>query len=104
MWALAKRYFSMYKQIQVTTKIRNRTKLLQLSPTSALKLLNIKPYHKLVTNHHANTPFFCLSSFITGTLTPMPQNFEKAQTRLIKKVDALVINKGVILFLTALAK
>ena len=91
--ALAKRFLSIYKQMQATDKIRDRTKLLQSTPTLAPIYLSTKTYQVLVTNSCANISFSCLSNCITKTVTPMPQYSQKEQAHLMKEDRCLSCKK-----------
>ena len=71
--------------MQVTNKIRNKTKLLQLILTSAPTYLNAKTYKVFITNNCTNTSFFYLSSSITRILILASQNLNEKQIYLIKK-------------------
>ena len=69
---LAKRCLFIYEQIQATDRIRDRTKPLQSTQTSASTYSSTKIYQVLVNNSCANSSFSCLSSSITGTTMPTP--------------------------------
>ena len=83
--ALAKHCLSIYKQMQATNRIRNRTKPLQSTPTSALTYSSTKTYQVPVINSRANIFFSRLSSSITGTVTPTPRHLEEERARLMKE-------------------
>ena len=70
--ALAKRCLSIYEQMQATDRIRDKTKPLQSTQTSAPTYSSTRTYQVPVTNSRANPSFSRLSSSITGTVTPTP--------------------------------
>ena len=71
--------------MQATNRIRDKTKPLLLTETSAPTYSSNKTYQVPVTNSCANTFFSHLSSSITRTVTLKPQPSEEKQTRLMKK-------------------
>ena len=83
--ALAKRCLSIYKPMQATDRIRDRTKHLRSTQTSAPTYSSTKTYQVPVTNSRANTSFFRFSSSIMKTVMPTPQHLEEKQTCLIKE-------------------
>ena len=82
---LAKRYLSIYKQMQATDRIRDKTKPLRSTQTSAPTYSSTKTYQVPVTNSCVNTSFSRLSSSITGTVTPTPRRSEEERARLMKE-------------------
>ena len=68
--ALAKRCLSIYEQMQATDRIRDKTKPLQSTQTSAPIYSSTRTYQVLVTNSRANPSFSRLSSSIIRTVTP----------------------------------
>ena len=83
--ALAKRCLSIYEQMQATDRIRDRTKPLRSTQTSAPTYSSTKTYQVPVTNSRANPSFSRLSSSITGTVTPTPRHSEEERARLMKE-------------------
>lgn len=71
--------------MQVTDRIRDKTKALQSISTPALTYSNTRTHQVFVTNSRTNTPFSRLSSSIMGTFTLTPQQSEKEQARLMKE-------------------
>ena len=82
---LAKHFLSIYKQIQAIDRIKDRTKLLQSTQTSAPTYSSTKIYQMPITNSCANLSFCRLSSSIMRTVTPTPCHLEQEQTRLMKE-------------------
>ena len=83
--ALAKYYLSIYKQMQATDKIRDKTKLLQSTQTLAPVYSSTKTYQVPVTNSCVNLSFSYFFSSIMETVTPMPRHLEEEQACLIKE-------------------
>ena len=68
--ALAKYCLFIYKQMQATDKIKNRTKLLQSTQTLASIYSSTKTYQVFIINNYANISFSRLSSSIMGIVMP----------------------------------
>ena len=83
--ALAKHCLSIYKQMQATDRIRDRTKPLWSIQTSTSIYSSTKTYQVLVTSSCANTLFSRLFSSITGTVTLMPRFSEEEWAQLMKE-------------------
>ena len=83
--ALAKRCLSIYEQMQATDRIRDKTKPLRSTQTSAPTYSSTRTYQVPVTNNRANPSFSCLSSSITETVTPTPRHSNEEQARLMKE-------------------
>ncbi len=73
--------------MQATDKIRDRIKpqATQATPASNFMRQVTHPYQRPVTNTRANTLFSCLSSSITGTMTPTRQHSDEERARLMKE-------------------
>ncbi len=85
--ALTKQYLSIYKQMQIIDRIRDRTKPQASQTTSASVFLRqvAHLYQRSVTNTRTNTLFLCFSSSIMGTMILMPQYWDKKQAHLMKE-------------------
>ena len=68
--ALVKRCLSIYKQMQATNRIRDRTKPLQSTQTSVSIYSSTKTYQVHVIFNCANIFFSCLFSSIMGIVIP----------------------------------
>ena len=71
--------------MQATNRIKDRTKLLQLTQTLVPIYSSTKTYQVPITNSCANTSFSRLSNSITGTIMLTPQHSEKGRARLMKE-------------------
>ena len=73
--------------MQATNRIRDRIKpqAIQATPVSAFMRQVTHPYQRPVTNIRANISFSCLSSSITGIITPTTQHSDEKWARLMKK-------------------
>ncbi len=85
--ALAKRCLSIYKQMQATDRIKDRTKpqATQITPVSVSIKEVAHQYQRPVINTHANTSFSHLFSSIMRTMTPTLQHLDEERACWMKE-------------------
>ena len=71
--------------MQVTDRIRDRTKPLQSTQSSVSTNSSAGSYQLPAINTCANTPLSRLSSPISGTISPTPRHLEEKRAQLMKE-------------------